>query len=193
MKAQLDAEFTLLRDGSGRQQTALDAAPEDRLVSVRDYYTQKTAIEQREVDAEIARKQQELARSQQVASHRQSRKRPPARKAEVARRKPTNHAQQPAHGHRAGQCAQRPRKPSVSLSMPWRRREELAMQITGTVTDADRQSRPLSAATAVISGTTGGRKRRRRWPFVDRLIKEGGARPILGAGTQWRQGHRASA
>ena len=44
MKAQLDAEFALLKDGLNRQQTALDAALEDRLVSVRDYYTQKTAL-----------------------------------------------------------------------------------------------------------------------------------------------------
>jgi len=39
MKAQLDAEFALLKDGLTRQQTALDAALEDRLVSVRDYIT----------------------------------------------------------------------------------------------------------------------------------------------------------
>ncbi|MBD3751466.1 MAG: phage tail protein, partial [Micrococcales bacterium] len=85
MKAQLDAEFALLKDGLARQQTALDAALEDRLVSVRDYYTQKTAIEQREVDAEIARKQQELARSQQVATTGKSENDRLKAKAEVAK------------------------------------------------------------------------------------------------------------
>ena len=85
MKAQLDAEFALLKDGLTRQQTALDAALEDRLVSVRDYYTQKTAIEQREVDAEIARKQQELARSQQVATTGKSENDRLKAKAEVAK------------------------------------------------------------------------------------------------------------
>ncbi len=41
MKAQLDAEFTLLKDGLTRQQTALDTALEDRLISARSYYAQK--------------------------------------------------------------------------------------------------------------------------------------------------------
>lgn len=47
LKAQLDAEFALLKDGLARQQAMLDAALEDRLISIRDYYTQKTALEQR--------------------------------------------------------------------------------------------------------------------------------------------------
>lgn len=41
IKAQLDAELALLKDALTRQQTALDAALEDRLISVRDYYAQK--------------------------------------------------------------------------------------------------------------------------------------------------------
>ena len=44
IKAQLDAELALLKDALTRQQTVLDAALEDRLISVRDYHAQKTAI-----------------------------------------------------------------------------------------------------------------------------------------------------
>lgn len=68
LKARLDAEFALLKDGLARQQTALDAALDERLISVRDYTAQKTALEQQAIDAEIARTQQALARSQQVAA-----------------------------------------------------------------------------------------------------------------------------
>ena len=85
IKAQLDAEFSLLKDGLARQQTALDAALEDRLVSVRDYYAQKTALEQQAVDAEIARTQQALARSQSVATSARSENDRLRAKAEVAK------------------------------------------------------------------------------------------------------------
>jgi hypothetical protein len=187
MKAQLDAEFALLKDGLARQQTALDAALEDRLVSVRDYYTQKTAIEQREVDAEIARKQQELARSQQVATTRQIGKRPPqgqGRGRQGGSR--PDHAQQPAHGHRAGQCpqgAQAERELADALAQA---REELA-QITGTATDADRQAaiersyRDLRARLAAESDADG-------VSLVDRLIDVKAAQANLAAlEAQWRQ------
>ena len=85
LKARLDAEFSLLKDGLARQQTALDAALDDRLVSVRDYYAQKTALEQRAIDAEIARTQQALARSQQIATTGKSENDRLRAKAEVAK------------------------------------------------------------------------------------------------------------
>ncbi|MDC4459616.1 hypothetical protein NQ652_18280, partial [Acinetobacter baumannii] len=68
-KAQMDAEFALLKDGLERQQRALDQALEDRLLSVRDYHGRKTALELRELDAEIARRRQELAAQQAVATN----------------------------------------------------------------------------------------------------------------------------
>lgn len=85
LKARLDAEFSLLKDGLARQQTALDAALDERLVSVRDYYAQKTALEQRAIDAEIARTQQALARSQQIATTGKSENDRLRAKAEVAK------------------------------------------------------------------------------------------------------------
>src|SRR5579885_2919296 len=59
-KAQMDAEFALLKDGLERQQRALDQALEDRLLSVRDYHGRKTALEQRELKAEIAKLEADL-------------------------------------------------------------------------------------------------------------------------------------
>ena len=74
---------------------------------MRDYYTQKTALEQREVDAEIARKQQELARSQQVAATGKSENDRLKAKAEVAKAEADlitlNNRRTDI---RAGQCAQ---------------------------------------------------------------------------------------
>ena len=69
MKARLDAEFALLADGLARQQRALDTALQDRLVSIRDYHAQKTALEQRELDAEIARRRQELVAQQVITAN----------------------------------------------------------------------------------------------------------------------------
>ena len=85
LKARLDAEFALLKDGLNRQQTALDAALDERLVSVRDYYAQKTTLEQRAIEAEIARTQQALARSQSVATSGKSENDRLRAKAEVAK------------------------------------------------------------------------------------------------------------
>ena len=68
-REQAEAALALLKDGLARQKAALDAALEDRLISIRDYYAQKTAIEQREIDAEIARRRQELAAQQAIATN----------------------------------------------------------------------------------------------------------------------------
>jgi hypothetical protein len=140
IKARLDAEFTLLKDGLTRQQTLLSAALEDRLISVRDYYAQKTAIEQREVNAEIARKQQELARSQQVASTGKSENDRLHAKAEVAKAEADlitlNNRRADIEQANARKAAQAERELTDALAQA---REELA-QITGTATDADRQA-----------------------------------------------------
>ncbi|MDR7095861.1 phage tail protein [Hydrogenophaga laconesensis] len=187
MKAQLDAEFALLKDGLTRQQTALDAALEDRLVSVRDYYTQKTAIEQREVDAEIARKQQELARSQQVAATGKSENDRLKAKAEVAKAEADlitlNNRRTDIEQANARKAAQAERDLADALAQA---REELA-QITGTATDADRQAaiersyRDLRARLAAESDADG-------VSLVDRLINVKAAQANLSAlETQWRQ------
>lgn len=85
LKARLDAEFALLKDGLARQQTALDAALDARLVSVHDYYAQKTILEQQAIDAEIARMQQALARIQSIAATGKSENDRLRAKAEVAK------------------------------------------------------------------------------------------------------------
>jgi hypothetical protein len=187
MKAQLDAEFALLKDGLARQQTALDAALEDRLVSVRDYYTQKTAIEQREVDAEIARKQQELARSQQVATTGKSENDRLRAKAEVAKAETDlitlNNRRTDIEQANARKAAQAERELADALAQA---REELA-QITGTATDADRQAaiersyRDLRARLAAESDADG-------VSLIDRLINVKAAQANLAAlEAQWRQ------
>jgi len=187
MKAQLDAEFALLKDGLTRQQTALDAALEDRLVSVRDYYTQKTAIEQREVDAEIARKQQELARSQQVATTGKSENDRLKAKAEVAKAEADlitlNNRRTDIEQANARKAAQAERELADALAQA---REELA-QITGTATDADRQAaiersyRDLRARLALDADADG-------VSLVDRLINVKAAQANLAAlEAQWRQ------
>lgn len=187
IKAQLDAEFALLRDGLTRQQTALDAALEDRLVSVRDYYTQKTAIEQREVDAEIARRQQELARSQQVATTGKSENDRLKAKAEVAKAEADlitlNNRRTDIEQANARKAAQAERELADALAQA---REELA-QITGTATDTDRQAaiersyRDLRARLAAESDADG-------VSLIDRLINVKAAQANLAAlEAQWRQ------
>lgn len=187
MKAQLDAEFALLKDGLARQQTALDAALEDRLVSVRDYYTQKTALEQREVDAEIARKQQELARSQQVVTTGKSENDRLKAKAEVAKAEADlitlNNRRTDIEQANARKAAQAERELADALAQA---REELA-QITGTATDTDRQAaiersyRDQRARLAAESDADG-------VSLIDRLINVKAAQANLAAlEAQWRQ------
>lgn len=67
VKAQAEAEFKLLKEGLDLQQSALDRSLDDRLVSIRDYYAQKTRIEQQAVDQELAAKRQELSAQSAVA------------------------------------------------------------------------------------------------------------------------------
>lgn len=67
LKAQADAEFRLLKVGLDQQKAALDRALDDRLVSIRDYYAQKTRLEQAAIDEDMARKTEERAAQQQMA------------------------------------------------------------------------------------------------------------------------------
>jgi len=67
LKAQADAEFRLLKTGLDQQKAALDRALDDRLVSIRDYYAQKTRLEQAAIDEDISRKTQERNAQQQMA------------------------------------------------------------------------------------------------------------------------------
>lgn len=66
-KAQMEAEFRILKDGLDRAQRAFDAALEDRLVSIRDYQLAKTTIEQQAIDAEISRLEAQLAEQQRLS------------------------------------------------------------------------------------------------------------------------------
>ena len=67
-KSQADAELKLLKDALDAQGRALDRALEDRLISIGDYYAAKTALETREVDAEIARLQGLLAEQRRLST-----------------------------------------------------------------------------------------------------------------------------
>lgn len=187
IKAQLDAEFTLLKDGLTRQQTALDAALEDRLISTRGYYAQKTAIEQREIDAEIARKQSELARSQQITTTGKTENDRLRAKAEVAKAEADlitlNNRRADIEQANARKAAQAERELTDALAQA---REELA-QITGTATDADRQAaiersyRDLKARLLAENDAQG-------VSLVDRLIDVKAAQANLSAlEAQWRQ------
>ncbi|MCZ2074236.1 MAG: hypothetical protein LC130_04465 [Bryobacterales bacterium] len=67
LKAQADAEFRLLKTGLDQQKAAIDRALDDRLVSIRDYYAQKTRLEQAAIDEDISRKTEERSAQQQMA------------------------------------------------------------------------------------------------------------------------------
>lgn len=67
VKAQAESEFKVLKEGLDLQKSALDRALDERLVSIRDYYTRKTQIEQQAIDQELTAKQQELTAQSAVA------------------------------------------------------------------------------------------------------------------------------
>ncbi|MDV2915125.1 hypothetical protein RZ529_14295, partial [Enterococcus faecalis] len=141
----------------------------------------------REVDAEIARKQQELARSQQVATTGKSENDRLRAKAEVAKAEADlitlNNRRTDIEQANARKAAQAERELADALAQA---REELA-QITGTATDADRQAaiersyRDLRARLAAESDADG-------VSLVDRLINVKAAQANLAAlEAQWRQ------
>jgi hypothetical protein len=187
LKAQMDAEFTLLKDGLRRQQTALDAALEDRLISVRDYYARKTALEQQELDAEIARTQQALARSRQLASGGKSEEERLRGKAEVAKLEAElialNNRRADVEQRNARAATKAERELADALAQA---REELA-RLTGTDTAQDRRAaiersyRDLRARLLAESDVGG-------VAIIDRLIDVKAAQANLDAiEAQWRQ------
>ena len=187
MKAQLDAEFTLLKDGLTRQQTALDTALEDRLISARGYYAQKTDLEQREIDAEIARKQSELARSQQIATTGKTENDRLRAKAEVAKVETDlitlNNRRADIEQANARKAAQAERELTDALAQA---REELA-QITGTSTDADRQA-AIERSYSDLKARLLAENDAQGVSLVDRLIDVKAAQANLSAlEAQWRQ------
>ena len=186
-KAQLDAEFALLKDGLARQQAALASALEDRLVSAREYHARKTALEQREVDAEIARRQQELARQRQVAAAAPSQDDRLRAQAEVAKAEADlivlNHRRADIGQANARKAAQAERDLAEALAQV---RDEL-QQITGQATAADRQAavergvRDLKARLLAEADADG-------VSLVNRLIDVKAAQANLAAlEAQWRQ------
>jgi hypothetical protein len=169
IKAQLDAELALLKDGLGRQQAALDAALQDRLISLREYYARKTALEQQEIGAEIGRRQQELARSRQVAAGAGSESERLRARAEVARLEAEliilNNKRADIEQANARAAAQAERELADALAAA---REELA-QLTGTDSAEDwraaieRSYRDLRARLAAENDAAG-------VALIDRLI-----------------------
>ena len=170
MKARLDAEFALLADGLARQQRALDTALQDRLVSIRDYHAQKTALEQRELDAEIARRRQELVAQQVItANPRVSESERLRARAEVAKLEADlivlNDRRADIEQANARAAAQAERELAEALAQA---REELA-QLTGTDTAEDRRAaiersvRDLRARLAAENDAAG-------VALIDRLI-----------------------
>ncbi|MCL6619498.1 MAG: tape measure protein [Thermomonas hydrothermalis] len=186
-KADTEAALALLKDGLRRQQTALDAALEDRLISVRDYYARKTALEQQEIDAEIARTQQALARSRQVAAGGNSEEERLRGKAEVARLEAElialNNKRADVEQSNARAAAKAERELADALAAA---REELA-RLTGTDTAQDRRAaiersyRDLRARLLAESDADG-------VSIIDRLIDVKAALANLDAiEAQWRQ------
>lgn len=187
IKAELDAELALLKTGLDRQQLALDQALDDRLISIRDYYTRKTGLDQQAIDAEIARKQAELVRNRQVAETGTTENDRLRAKAEVAKAESElislNHRRAEAEQTNARAAAQAERELTDALAGA---REELA-QITGSAADADRRAaiergyRELKAR-LLAENDAGGAS------LVDRLIDVKAAQANLAAlEAQWRQ------
>lgn len=135
-----DAELAVLKDGLQRQKTALDAALEDRLVSIRGYYAQKTRIEQAEIDAEIGRTRSLLAEQQRIATGVKSESERIRAKGEVARLEAElitlNNRRADIEQANARASAKAERELAEALEEA---RLKLA-EMTGTATDADRRA-----------------------------------------------------
>ncbi|EIU3852640.1 tape measure protein [Pseudomonas aeruginosa] len=187
VRAQAEAEFKLLKDALERQSRVLDAALEDRLISLKDYYAAKTRIEQQEIDAEIRRVQASLAEQQRLVNTGKDESARLKAKAEVAKAEAElivlNNRRADIEQANARAAAQAERELADALAQA---REELA-QITGTATDADRQAaiarsyRDLRARLAAESDADG-------VSLVDRLIDVKAAQANLAAlEAQWQQ------
>lgn len=187
IKAELDAELGLLKAGLDRQQSALDQALDDRLISIRDYYTRKTGLDRQAIDAEIARKQADSARNRQIAETGTTENDRLRAKAEVAKAESElislNNRRAEVEQANARAAAQAERELADALAGA---REEMA-QITGSATDADRRAaiersyRELKARLLAENDASG-------VSLVDRLIDVKAAQANLAAlEAQWRQ------
>jgi len=186
-KAQMDAELALLKDGLARQGRALDQALQDRLISIRDYYARKTAIEQQEIDAEIARQQALLAEQRRLQSDPKASESDRLRaKGEIAKLEADliilNNRRADIEQTNARAAARAERELADALAQA---REELA-KLTGTDTAADRRAaiersyRDLRARLIAESDTAGVQ-------IIDRLISVRAAQANLARLEQeWR-------
>lgn len=68
VKAQAEQEIAIIKEGLNEQKAALDRSLDDRLVSIRDYYAQKTQLDQSAIDQELASKERERADHLAVAN-----------------------------------------------------------------------------------------------------------------------------
>lgn len=175
-----DAELTLLKDGLRRQKDALEAALQDRLVSIRAYHAEKTRLEQAEIDAGIRRTQALLAEQQRVARNAGTEAERIRARGEVAKLEAelitlnNRRADVEIANARAAAAAERELADALAAA-----REELA-QITGAATDADRRAaiersyRDLRARLAAENDTAG-------VSLIDRLIDVKAAQANLDA------------
>ncbi|MGU0713157.1 tape measure protein [Pseudomonas aeruginosa] len=140
VQAQAEAEFKILKDALDRQARELDAALEDRLISLKDYYAAKTRIEQQEIDAEIRRVQVSLSQQQRLEK---TGKDEPARlkaKGEVAKLENEltvlNHKRADVEVANARKAVQAERELREELAKV---RDEL-LDLTGAATSQDRRA-----------------------------------------------------
>ena len=68
VKAEAESEFKVLKDSLALAQKAYNRALDDHLVSIKDFYAAKTALDQQAIDADIAAKKRELAEQSAVAA-----------------------------------------------------------------------------------------------------------------------------
>lgn len=187
MQAQAEAELKILKDALERQARDLDAALEDRLISLQNYYVAKTRIEQQEIDAEVRRAQVSLGEQQRLQK---AGKDEPARlkaKAEVAKLEAEltvlNHKRADVEVANARKAIQAERELREELAKV---RDEL-LDLTGEATSQDRRAAIARQYQSLIErlraeGDTEGTA------TVDRLIDVKAAQADLTAlEAQWRQ------
>jgi len=139
-QAQAQAQASLLTDALARAQADLERALEGRLISIRDFHTQKTAIEQQAIDAEIERVRSALAEQQRLTVEGADEGVRIRAKGEVAKIEAElivlNNRRSAAAVTNARAAAQAERELAEALEQV---RGELA-DISGTATDSDRRS-----------------------------------------------------
>jgi tape measure domain-containing protein len=185
-QAQSDAELRILKEGLQRASQSLDRALEDRLVSIQDYYAAKTAIEQREIDAEIERAGAALEEQRRIAATSDDKKAQIDARKQVAKLEADlialNNRRADIEVTNARKAAQAERELADALAEA---RTELA-RITGTETNSQRVEavargyRDLRARLLAEGDTQG-------VSLVDRLIDVKAAQANLEAlESQWR-------